>query len=88
MKTMLIAGTFCKKRERSLKEYARNIFATEKLLQKFEFQQELNKNGVWLTVEDTKKRASRTLQNLLDANLIQNGVIVPGILEHIQDVIA
>ena len=85
---MLCAGTFCKKREQSFRNYASNIFATEKLLREFEFKQELKRTGIWLSVEEIKARASKTLQCLLDTNLIQNGLIVPGMLEHIESVIA
>lgn len=86
MKTMLTAGYFCKKRE--FERYKTNIFETEKLLQKFEFNQELKRTGVWLSVEETKQRASNTLKMLLDCNLIQNGLIVAGMKEHIEEVIA
>ena len=86
MKTMLAAGVFCKKGE--FKEYRDNIFLTEKILQKFEFNQELKRTGVWLTKEETKQRASNTLKNLIDCNLIQNGRIVAGILEYINEVCA
>lgn len=86
MKTMIAAGYFCKKKE--LENYAKNIFQTEKILQKFEFQQELKRSGLWLNKAEIKRRASRTLKMLLDNNLIQNGVIVPGMLEYISEVAA
>lgn len=86
MKTMIAAGYFCKKNE--FEEYKNNILETERLLQKFEFQQELNRTGLWLEQKEIERRASNTLKGLLDANLIQNGIIVPGILEHIQEVCA
>lgn len=86
MKTMIAAGYFCKKKE--FEKYKENIFQTEKLLQKFEFQRELKRTGLWLDVAEIKKRASNTLKGLIDSNLIQNGLIVPGILEHINEVCA
>lgn len=86
MKTMIAAGYFCKKKE--LENYAKNIFQTEKILQKFEFQQELKRSGLWLNKAEIKRRASRTLKMLLDNNLIQNGLIVPGMLEYISEVAA
>ena len=90
MKTMIAAGKFCKRRElaKELNEYSKNIFETEKLLQKFEFHQEMKRTGMWLSIEETKQRASNTLKNLLDSNLIQNGVIVPGIKEYLLEQIA
>lgn len=85
-KTMIAAGYFCKKNE--FENYAKNIFQTEKILQKFEFQQELKRSGLWLDIAETKRRASRTLKMLLDSRLIQNGLIVPGMLEYISEVAA
>lgn len=85
-KTMIAAGYFCKKKE--LENYAKNIFQTEKILQKFEFQQELKRSGLWLDIAETKRRASHTLKMLLDNKLIQNGLIVPGMLEYISEVAA
>ena len=81
MKRMLTSGVFAPKNE--LSRYAFNIFQTEKLLQRFEFQQELKKSGIWLTPDEIKARASHTLKCLLDCNLIQNGLIVSGIKEQI-----
>ena len=86
MKRMLTAVYFCKKNE--LTTYAKNIFETEKLLQRFEFNQELKRSGLWLSPDEIKQRASHTLKMLLDCNLIQNGLIVAGMKEHIEEVIA
>lgn len=85
MKTMLKAGCYAPKGE--LRKYAANIFETEKLLQKFEFNQELKRSGIWLEVEEVKRRASFTLQKMLDCNLIQDGLIVAGMLEYIKEVV-
>lgn len=84
-KTMLAAGYFCKRNE--LRDYAKNIFKTKNILKEFEFNQELNRNGIWLTEKEKEKRASKTLKTLIDCNLIQNGLIVPGILEYVNEVI-
>ena len=86
MKKMLCAGYFCKKNE--LKSYSKNIFSTEKILQKFEFHKELKRTGIWLDIPEIKSRASHTLKLLLDSNLIQNGLIVDGVLEYINEQIA
>ena len=51
-KTMIAAGFFCKKRE--FENYRKNIFQTEKILQKFEFQQELKRSGIWLNRQKPK----------------------------------
>lgn len=86
MKRMLAAGYFCKKNE--FETYKNNIFQTEKILQKFEFQQEFKRSGLWLNKDEIKRRASNTLKMLLDSRLIQNGLIVPGMLEYINEVAA
>ena len=86
MKTMLTAGYFCKKRE--FETYAKNIFKTEKILQDFEEAQALKRTGLLLTKKEKEEKASNTLKMLLDRRLIQNGLIVPGMLEYISEQIA
>ena len=88
---MIAAGKFCKRRElaRELSEYSKNIFETEKLLQSFEFHQELKRNGVWLTESEVKERVSNTLKHLLITNHIENGLIVDSsVLDYIYQQIA
>jgi hypothetical protein len=84
-KIMIAAGRFCKLNE-ELSNYSKNIFETEKLLQRFVFQQELKRTGIWLTADEVKRQASHYIKCLLDSNLIQNGLIVPGMREHIEEV--
>lgn len=86
MKKMLAAGYFCKKNE--FETYKNNIFQTEKILQNFEEAQELKRTGLLLTKKEKRERASNTLKMLLDSRLIQNGLIVPGMLEYINEVAA
>lgn len=85
-KTMIAAGYFCKKKE--FETYKNNIFQTEKILQNFEEAQELKRTGLLLTKKEKRERASNTLKMLLDSRLIQNGLIVPGMLEYINEVAA
>lgn len=80
-KTMLAAGYFCKKNE--FETYAKNIFKTEKILQNYEEARELKETGLLLTEKEKQEKASHTLKMLLDCKLIQNGKIVPGMLEYI-----
>ena len=92
MKTMLTAGKFKKNREdgylaKEFNQYARNIFCTNLLLEKFETSQELKRTGLLLTRAEAKERALRTSQNMIDCNLIQNGLIVEGMLEYIMEVV-
>ena len=92
MKTMLTAGKFKKTKEDrlislELNAYARNIFCTNLILEKFETLQELKRTGLLLTRAEAKERASRTSQNMIDCNLIQNGLIVEGMLEYIMEVV-
>lgn len=96
MKTMLCKGKFCKKKlreeenKRLYKELNRqtsNISKTFRLLERFEFYQELKRTGIWLKPDELKIRASHTLKHLTDSNLIKNGLIVPGMIEHILQVI-
>lgn len=97
MKTIIAAGKFCKRRENEAKnkllaqefnEYACNIFATNLLLEQFETTQELKRTGLLLKPEEAKRRAQKTSEKMIDCNLIQNGLLVPGMLEYIQEVTA
>ena len=97
MKTMLFAGRFCKKREKEgqdkklaleFKNYSENIRRTNSILQKFIFIQELKRTGLLLTTKEAEEKAQALSQNLLDCNLIKDGLIVAGMLEYIQQQIA
>lgn len=94
MKTLLAAGKFCKKREKELEakrlqaelqEYSSNIQASNLLLRHFVTMQELRRTGLLLTLKEAEEKATEISEKMLDCNLIQNGLIVPGMLEYIQE---
>ena len=84
MKARMILGNGLNK---EFAEYQKNIFETEKTLQAYVFWKQIELTGEWLTPEQIKSAASELLQGLIDANLIQNGKIVEGVLECINDCI-
>lgn len=84
MKAKLIVKS--SKLNEELRDYAVRIKSTNLLLQKFLIVQELNRTGLLLTPKEAERQAQVLSQNMIDCNLIQNGVIVPGMLEHILEV--
>lgn len=69
-----------------LKDYAMRIATTNLLLAKFVTIQELNRTGLLLTPKQAQEEAEKLSERMIDCNLIQNGIIVPGMLEHIMEV--
>jgi len=69
-----------------LKDYALRIANTNLLLSKFITLQELNRTGLLLTPKQAKEQAEEMSKKMIDCNLIQNGLLVDGMLEHILEV--
>ena len=84
MKARMILGNGLNK---EFAEYRKNILETEKTLQAYVFWKQIELTGEWLTPEQIKNEASFLLERLIETNLIQNGKIVEGILEYINDCI-
>lgn len=62
-----------------------NLRQTRIVLEKYEFYRELKKTGLTISKKEMKRRAEIAEQQLIDCNLIQNGLLVPGILEVIKE---
>lgn len=66
-----------------LSEYYLNLKATMKLLREYCYFKAAANEGLLLTEKDRQARAEVFYNNLLDCNLIRNGLLVPGVLEEI-----
>lgn len=84
MKARIVLG---KGLNKEFEEYRANIEQTEKTLQAYVFWKQIELTGEWLTPEQIKNEASFLLERLIEKNLIQNGKIVEGILEYINECI-
>lgn len=86
MKTMLTSGRFCKRRElhKELWETANNLFMTNELLKQYEIVKELKTTGLLITPLEAEERAQEFSKNLIDSNLMLNGLLVPWVLEEIK----
>ena len=84
MKARMILG---KGLNKEFNEYKQNIFETEKTIQAYVFWKQIELDGTWLTPNEIKQKASILLQGMLNVRFIQNGKIVPGILECINETI-
>lgn len=69
-----------------LSEYYQNLKATMKLLKEYCYFKAATNEGLLLTEKDQQTRAEAFYNNLLDCNLIRNGLLVRGVLEEIINV--
>ena len=70
-----------------LMEYEANLNATMKLLKDYCYFKSAREENLLLTEKDKTERAEQFYNNLLDCNLIRNGLLVQGVLEEICNVI-
>lgn len=70
-----------------LMEYRANLRATMKLLKEYCYFKAVLVENLLLTEKDMQQRAELFYNKLLDCNLIKNGLLVPGVLEEICNVI-
>lgn len=86
MKTMLTAGKFKKSSyQNELVEVAQNLSITNAYLRKYVEVIMLEETGLFPTFSEIEERAQDFSQKLIDANLMINGLLLPGVLDGLQE---